>query len=92
MQNKTLRLRLFEDLLNMDPALIATGTDLIVGELIYNRLLRHEWQSSQDLLREFGIALSRTIDPIGLHNILTVELARRLRLQSVAPRRPRSRP
>jgi signal transduction histidine kinase len=47
-----------------------------------NRLLRHEWQSSQDLLREFGMALSRTIDPIGLHGILTVELARRLRLQS----------
>ncbi len=47
-----------------------------------NRLLRHEWQSSQDLLREFGIALSRTLDPIGLHGILTVELARRLRLQS----------
>jgi peptide/nickel transport system substrate-binding protein len=39
-QNKTLRLRLFEDLLNMDPALIATGTDLIVSDLIYNRLLR----------------------------------------------------
>src|SRR3954470_6638138 len=47
-----------------------------------NRLLRHEWQSSQDLLREFGVALSRTIDPVGLHGILTVELARRLRLQS----------
>src|SRR3954452_14030223 len=47
-----------------------------------NRLLRHEWQSSQDLLREFGMALSRTIDPIGLHGILTVDLARRLRLQS----------
>jgi len=47
-----------------------------------NRLLRHEWQSSQDLLREFGLALSRTIDPVGLHGILTVELARRLRLQS----------
>jgi signal transduction histidine kinase len=47
-----------------------------------NRMLRHEWQSSQDLLREFGIALSRTIDPLGLHNILTIELARRLRLQS----------
>src|SRR5258705_3918193 len=47
-----------------------------------NRLLRHEWQSSQDLLREFGMALSRTIDPIGLHSIMTIELARRLRLQS----------
>jgi len=47
-----------------------------------NRMLRHEWQSSQDLLREFGIALSRTIDPLGLHTILTIELARRLRLQS----------
>jgi signal transduction histidine kinase len=47
-----------------------------------NRLLRHEWQSSQDLLREFGLALSRTIDPIGLHGILTIDLARRLRLQS----------
>jgi signal transduction histidine kinase len=46
-----------------------------------NRLLRHEWQSSQDLLREFGMALSQTIDPIGLHSILTVDLARRLRLQ-----------
>src|SRR5437763_9136347 len=41
-QNKTLRVRLFEDLLNMDPALIATGTDLIVGEMIYNRLLRRD--------------------------------------------------
>jgi signal transduction histidine kinase len=50
--------------------------------IVINRLLRHEWQSSQDLLREFGMALSRTIDPIGLHGILTVELARRLRLQS----------
>jgi len=47
-----------------------------------NRLLRHEWQSSQDLLREFGMALSRTIDPIGLHSTLTIDLARRLRLQS----------
>jgi signal transduction histidine kinase len=47
-----------------------------------NRLLRHEWQSSQDLLREFGMALSQTIDPIGLHSILTSDLARRLRLQS----------
>jgi signal transduction histidine kinase len=47
-----------------------------------NRLLRHEWQSSQDLLREFGIALSQTIDPIGLDRILTGDLARRLRLQS----------
>jgi len=47
-----------------------------------NRLLRHEWQSSQDLLHEFGMALSRTLDPIGLHRILTVDLTRRLRLQS----------
>ena len=47
-----------------------------------NRLLRHEWQSSQDLLREFGVALSQTIEPIGLHRILTVDLVRRLRLQS----------
>jgi ABC-type transport system substrate-binding protein len=42
LQNKTLRLRLFEDLLNLDPALIATGTDLIVGEQIYSRLLRRD--------------------------------------------------
>src|SRR5262249_34858447 len=47
-----------------------------------NRLLRHEWQSSQDLLHEFGVALSRTIDPTGLYSILTIDLARRLRLQS----------
>src|SRR4051794_37276089 len=26
--------------------------------IVINRLLRHEWQSSQDLLREFGMALS----------------------------------
>nr|MDQ2999363.1 sensor histidine kinase [Chloroflexota bacterium] len=50
--------------------------------IVINRMLRHEWQSSQDLLREFGVALSRTIDPVGLHGILTVELTRRLRLQS----------
>jgi signal transduction histidine kinase len=47
-----------------------------------NRLLRHEWQSSQDLLREFGMALSQTLDPDGLHRILTLALARRLRMQS----------
>jgi signal transduction histidine kinase len=47
-----------------------------------NRLLRHQWQSSQDLLREFGMALSQTIDPHGLHSILTLDLARRLRLRS----------
>ncbi|HEU5102553.1 MAG TPA: HAMP domain-containing sensor histidine kinase [Roseiflexaceae bacterium] len=50
--------------------------------IVVNRMLRREWQSSQDLLREFGMALSRTIDPIGLHRILTGDLARRLRLQS----------
>jgi signal transduction histidine kinase len=47
-----------------------------------NRLLRHEWQSSQDLLREFGMELSQTLDLIGLDCILTLELAHRLRLQS----------
>ena len=50
--------------------------------IVINRLLRHEWQSSQDLLREFGMALSQTLDPIGLHSILTRDLTRRLRLQS----------
>jgi signal transduction histidine kinase len=47
-----------------------------------NRMLRHEWQSSQDLLREIGMALSRTIDPNGLHAILVGDLVQRLRLQS----------
>jgi signal transduction histidine kinase len=47
-----------------------------------NRMLRHEWQSSQDLLREFGMALSQTLDLTGLDCILTIELAHRLRLQS----------
>jgi len=34
--------------------------------ILVNRLLRREWQSSQDLLRDFGLALSQTLDPIGI--------------------------
>jgi signal transduction histidine kinase len=49
-----------------------------------NRMLRHEWQSSQDLQHEVGMALSRTIDPSGLYTILVGDLAQRLRLQSAA--------
>jgi len=40
-QNKTLRLRVFENLLNMDPAFIGTVTDSAVSELIYSKLLRY---------------------------------------------------
>jgi signal transduction histidine kinase len=49
-----------------------------------NRMLRHDWQSSQELLSEIGMALSRTIDPGELHAILVGDLARRLQLQSAA--------
>jgi len=39
-QNRTLRLRVFENVLNLDPALIGTGTDLAISELIYSKLLQ----------------------------------------------------
>ena len=50
--------------------------------IVINRMLRHEWQSSPDLLHEFGMALSQTLDLTGMDCILTIELVHRLRLQS----------
>jgi signal transduction histidine kinase len=50
--------------------------------VVINRLLRHDWQSSQNLLREFGVALSRTLDLSELHAILADDLPRRLHIQS----------
>jgi signal transduction histidine kinase len=50
--------------------------------LLVGRLLRREWQSSQELLRDIGAALSHTISPDGLHAILVADLPQRLRLQS----------
>ena len=47
-----------------------------------NRLLRRDWQSSQDLLREIGSALSRTLNLDDLHSILVDDLPRRMRVQS----------
>jgi signal transduction histidine kinase len=46
-----------------------------------NHWMRREWQSSQDLLRDIGADLSRTINPDGLHAILAGDLPVRLHLQ-----------
>ena len=51
-------------------------------QALVNRLVYPDWQSSQDLLREVGEALSRTIEPEGLHALLVDELPARLRMQS----------
>ncbi len=47
-----------------------------------NRMLHHDWQTSQALLRDVGAALSHTISLDGLHTILIADLPARLRLQS----------
>lgn len=51
-------------------------------QALVNRLVYPDWQSSQDVLREVGEALSRTIEPEGLHALLVDELPARLRMQS----------
>lgn len=50
--------------------------------LLISRMMRREWQSSQELLRDMGAALSHTISPEGLHALLVDDLPRRLRLQT----------
>jgi signal transduction histidine kinase len=46
-----------------------------------SRGMRREWQSSQEMLRDIGAALSQTISPDGLQAILADDLPQRLRLQ-----------
>jgi signal transduction histidine kinase len=52
-----------------------------LGKLV-SRILRRDWQEAQDLLRDVGADLSRTIEPAGLQALLVETLPRRLRLQS----------
>jgi signal transduction histidine kinase len=52
-----------------------------LGKLV-SRLLRRDWQETQDLLRDVGAELGRTIEPVGLQALLVETLPRRLRLQS----------
>jgi signal transduction histidine kinase len=47
-----------------------------------NRRLNRGWQTSPEMLRDIGSALSRTISPDGLYTILVEDLPQRLRLQS----------
>jgi signal transduction histidine kinase len=51
-----------------------------IGALV-NRWMRREWQSSQELLRDIGVALSHTISPVALHALLADDLPDRLHLQ-----------
>ncbi|HWQ13009.1 MAG TPA: GAF domain-containing sensor histidine kinase [Roseiflexaceae bacterium] len=46
-----------------------------------NRIIHREWQGTQDLLREVGAALSRTIDPAALYALLVEDLPHRLRIE-----------
>ncbi|NWG18974.1 MAG: HAMP domain-containing histidine kinase [Chloroflexi bacterium] len=48
---------------------------------ISNRMLRLRWQDSEEILREFGAALSRTIEPEALRTLLVEDLPQRLRLR-----------
>ncbi len=50
--------------------------------ILVNRLLNRGWQTSPEMLRDIGSALSRTISPDGLYTILVEDLPQRLRLQS----------
>jgi signal transduction histidine kinase len=50
--------------------------------LAYNRMLHRGWQTSPELLRDIGGALSRTISPDGLRSLLIEDLPQRLRLQN----------
>lgn len=49
--------------------------------IISNRILRIRWQDSDEILREFGAALSQTIEPEALRALLVDDLPQRLRLQ-----------
>jgi peptide/nickel transport system substrate-binding protein len=58
-QDKTLRLRLFEDLRIMDPAFINTGTDSIVSEVVNSKLLQRNINKGQiepDLAESWNIS------------------------------------
>jgi signal transduction histidine kinase len=48
---------------------------------LVNRLMHQEWQRSQDLLREIGASLSRSIDAASLHAVLIDDLPKRLGVQ-----------
>jgi signal transduction histidine kinase len=46
-----------------------------------NRWLHSDWQSGQELLRDIGESLSRTINPDALHALLVEDLPQRLLIQ-----------
>ncbi|HEX9369658.1 MAG TPA: HAMP domain-containing sensor histidine kinase [Roseiflexaceae bacterium] len=48
---------------------------------LINRLLHRDWQSGQELLRDIGGSLSRTIDPDALCTILVDDLPQRLLIE-----------
>jgi len=50
--------------------------------LVINRWLHRGWQTSPEMLRDIGPALSRTINPQGLYTILVEDLPQRLHLHS----------
>ena len=49
---------------------------------LINRLLHRDWQSGEELLRDIGGALSRTIDPDALRALLVDDLPQRLLIDS----------
>jgi signal transduction histidine kinase len=48
---------------------------------LITRLLHKDWQTGQELLRDIGEALSRTIDPDAVHALLVDDLPHRLLIQ-----------
>jgi signal transduction histidine kinase len=48
---------------------------------VITRLLHKDWQTGQELLRDIGEALSRTIDPEAVRALLVDDLPQRLRIQ-----------
>jgi signal transduction histidine kinase len=48
---------------------------------VITRLLHKDWQTGQELLRDIGEALSRTIDPDAVHALLVGDLPQRLLIQ-----------
>jgi signal transduction histidine kinase len=49
--------------------------------VLLHRLLHNDWQTGQELLREVGQSLSRTIDPDALRALLVDDLPQRLLIQ-----------